>query len=206
MRNVSRYLCAVRAKFVRAFAPVNGRGSVRRYRSSTLARTVTSAFVAWVMALLALPAVHANPYVRMDFNLFLNSRARGTLFIELFDDRPITRDNFLAYTNGGKYDNSLMHRLARNFVLQGGGYEAELSMYVPLQEPLYTAIDPDPVDLDGNPATANPMITNEFGNAPPRSNVAGTLAMAKLPGNPNSATSEFFFNMANNASNLDNQN
>jgi cyclophilin family peptidyl-prolyl cis-trans isomerase len=133
----------------------------------------------------------------LDFNLFA-SRARGTVFIELFDDRPITRDNFLAYVNAGKYDGTLMHRLVGNFVLQGGGFEAEDDMYVSLPAPLYVALAPDRVDLDGNPGTQNPMIANERGNTPFRSNVTGTLAMAKQGGNPNSATSEFFFNLGNN--------
>jgi cyclophilin family peptidyl-prolyl cis-trans isomerase len=139
----------------------------------------------------------------MDFNLFQSTnRSRNAVFVEVFDDRPLTHDNFLAYVNSGKYDATLMHRLARGFVLQGGGYVGS-GVYVSAPEPLWSYIVPVKVDLDGNPNTANPTVPNEFNLQPPRSNVVGTLAMAKLPasapgGGPNSATSEFFFNLANN--------
>jgi cyclophilin family peptidyl-prolyl cis-trans isomerase len=142
----------------------------------------------------------ANPFVRLDYNISLGNRLRETVFIELFDDRPLTRDNFLAYVNSGEYDNSLMHRLAyegtQPFVLQGGGYHPVFQTEPP---PLDISLDPDAqVDLDGNPNTPNPTVNNEFGNSPFRSNVRGTLAMAKLGGNPNSATSEYFFNLKDN--------
>lgn len=138
----------------------------------------------------------ANSFVKLDFNLTLQAGSRDTVFIELFDDRPRTRDNFLAYVNGGVYDDSLMHRLAKNSVLQGGGYYPELLVE---PAPLNVSLDPTAkVDLDGSPSTPNPTVNNEFSNTPFRSNVAGTLSMAKLGGNPDSATSEFFFNIGNN--------
>jgi cyclophilin family peptidyl-prolyl cis-trans isomerase len=59
--------------------------------------------------------------------------------------------------------------------------------------------------LDGNPTTSNPTILNEFNNTPFRSNLEGTLAMAK-GATPDSASNQFFFNLNNNASNLDFQN
>ena len=121
--------------------------------------------------LLALSAIgffvaplRANTFVQMDFNISLATRARGTAFIELFDDRPITRDNFLAYVNGGRYNNTLMHRLAFldaptntvPFVLQGGGYYLQ---YLTEPPPLDNSLNPNAkVDLDGNSGTANPMI------------------------------------------------
>lgn len=151
------------------------------------------------------PNAIANSFVRMDYNLFTTSRARGTIFIELFDDRPITRDNFLTYVNNGAYDTTLMHRMVRNFVIQGGGFEGDEGVYV--DGPPFPYIFPIPTDQDGNPNTANPTIVNEFGNSPPRSNVKGTLAMAKVgppdgqdptPETINSATSQFFFNLNNN--------
>ena len=147
------------------------------------------------------PSLRANQFVQMDYNITLASRARGTAFIELFDDRPLTRDNFLAYVNSGKYNGSLMHRQAFNgatpFVLQGGGFYLQ---YQTEPAPINISLNPNAtVDLDGNAATPNPTVDNEFGNTPFRSNVKGTLAMAKLGGDPNSATSQFFFNLGNNA-------
>jgi cyclophilin family peptidyl-prolyl cis-trans isomerase len=139
--------------------------------------------------------VHANQFVRLDFNLGL-SRARGSVFIELFDDRPLTRDNFMQYVNGGHYDGSLMHRLSRDFVLQGGGFYPEFVVESP---PLNQSLDPDArLDLDGNPATPNPTVLNEYNNAPPRSNVRGAIAMHKLDGQPDSATNQWFVNLSNN--------
>ena len=70
----------------------------------------------------------ASQFVRLDYNIVAVGRFRHTIFIELFDDRPLNTANFLAYVNGNKFDSSFMHRLALNptsftpFVLQGGGY------------------------------------------------------------------------------------
>ncbi len=152
----------------------------------------------------------ANTFVELQFNLFDSGQnAVDTVYIELFDDRPLTRDNFLAYVDAGHYDETIMHRLSRSFVLQGGGFYQDLQTE---PAPLNVSLNPNArVDLDGNPATANPMVPNEFSNSPLRSNIAGTLAMAKIGGNPNSATNQWFFNLSNNnvpnsPNNLDAQN
>jgi cyclophilin family peptidyl-prolyl cis-trans isomerase len=148
------------------------------------------------------PGALANSFVQMEFNVSTSvaSRLRDSIFIELFDDRPLTTANFLQYVNGGHYNNSLMHRLARPngvpFVLQGGGFYPRFQSEPP---PLNSSLDPSfTVDLDNNPSTPLPTVPNEFGNQPPRSNVQGTLAMAKQPGNPDSAMSQFFFNLNDN--------
>jgi peptidyl-prolyl cis-trans isomerase A (cyclophilin A) len=112
----------------------------------------------------------------------LNTDA-GPIDIELLDAQaPQTVANFLNYLRRGSYDNMFFHRLVRNFVIQGGGFVA----------PAMTAIATDP------------PVVNEFSLT--RSNLRGTVAMAKLGGNPNSATNQFFVNLANNSANLDNQN
>ncbi|MDP6545784.1 MAG: peptidylprolyl isomerase [Phycisphaerae bacterium] len=110
----------------------------------------------------------------------------GSLHVRLLDNvTPVTAENFLIYVNEGSYNNSIFHRLARNFVLQGGGYST-------FANPGYLTPIPD-----------HGTIVNEY----ERSNVRGTLAMAKVGGDPHSATSEFFFNLSDtNALNLDNQN
>ncbi len=167
--------------------------------SSAQTRVLTAALM-----LAGVSWARANTFVRMDYNLNLMTTAQNTVFIELFDDRPLTRDNFLQYVDAGRYDDSIMHRLAQGFVLQGGGF---YESYTTEPSPINFALNPNSrVDLDGNPATSNPTVNNEFGNSPARSNVRGTLAMAKVGGNPNSATNQYFFNLANNGGNLDNQN
>jgi peptidyl-prolyl cis-trans isomerase A (cyclophilin A) len=108
----------------------------------------------------------------------------GTFEVNLYDNAtPQTVANFLAYVNGLAYTNSIYHRSASGFVLQGGGFTYDGTL------PL--------VDI-----TANAPVMNE----PEFSNVRGTIAMAKLGGDPNSATNQWFFNLANNSANLDVQN
>lgn len=113
----------------------------------------------------------------------------ANLDLELFDAAtPVTVANFLNYVNSGRYDGTFFHRSVPGFVVQGGGY------YFP----------------SGSAVQKDAAITNEFASSPRdalnRVNTRGTVAMAKLGGNPNSATSEFFFNVADNSSNLDQQN
>ena len=108
---------------------------------------------------------------------------KGQIDIVLYDEAtPKTVANFLAYVRRGAYDNSFFHRLVKGFVLQGGGFTTPPVAKIP----------------------TDPPVPNEFSTS--RSNVRGTVAMAKLGSDPNSATSEWFVNLANNAANLDNQN
>ena len=126
----------------------------------------------------------------------------GDVNVDLFDDQaPQTVQNFYNYANSGAYDNSIFHRLASGFVLQGGGFK-----YNDKVNADSTATPP----ITASPASiteilTNPAVKNEF-DGTNRSNLAGTIAMAKLGGDPDSATNQFFFNLANNSSNLDNQN
>ncbi len=121
--------------------------------------------------------------------VILNSASAGTLVqfrtafgdieVELYDqDKPVTVQNFLNYLKSGRYENEIAHRLVPNFVLQGGGFS--LTTNVISQIPTF------------------PPITNEFGVGQRFSNVYGTVAMAKLGGNTNSATSQWFLNLTNN--------
>ncbi|MFM8415843.1 MAG: peptidylprolyl isomerase [Planctomycetota bacterium] len=115
------------------------------------------------------------------------------VFAELFDQpgegrtrtTPLTVANFLAYANTGRYTNTIIHRSVPGFVVQGGGFRLTSS-----GSDLVEAIE------------QFPAVLNEPGNT----NARGTLAMAKLDGDPNSATNQFFVNLADNAGNLDNQN
>lgn len=108
----------------------------------------------------------------------------GNIEINLFDNStPQTVANFLSYVNNGAYTGSVMHRSVAGFVVQGGGFAFDMA--VPLQA-----------------IPTNPPVTNE----PEWSNVRGTIAMAKLGGDPNSATNQWFFNLADNSANLNAQN
>jgi cyclophilin family peptidyl-prolyl cis-trans isomerase len=102
----------------------------------------------------------------------------GDIEVELYDqDKPVTVQNFIRYVQSGCYTNEFSHRLIPGFVLQGGGFT-----------------------LTTNTISAIPTfppITNEFGVGRQFSNVYGTIAMAKLGGDTNSATSQWFFNLTN---------
>jgi cyclophilin family peptidyl-prolyl cis-trans isomerase len=115
----------------------------------------------------------------------------GTMLVELLDQAaPLSVDNFLSYVDSKKYDGTIWHRSVTDFVVQGGGYT--------------TTTDADGKVTGFTHIATNPPVVNEF--SPLRSNIRSTVAMAKVGGNPDSATSEFFFNVANNSANLDNQN
>lgn len=108
----------------------------------------------------------------------------GNISVNLFDENtPETVANFLEYVNSGAYANNVVHRSEPGFVIQAGGFSYNNAL------PLDTV------------ATGVP-VTNE----PVFSNVRGTIAMAKLSGDPNSATSQWFINLADNSQNLDVQN
>ena len=134
--------------------------------------------VAWLLLAmcLAFPA-RANTTVRISTTL-------GDVDVTLYDTAaPATVANFLNYVNTNAYADAFFHRLASGFVLQGGGFT-------------YTAANGQ------GSVTANPPVVNEFGT----SNTRGTLAMAKLGGDPDSATNQWFFNLDDNSGNLDAQN
>jgi uncharacterized protein (TIGR03437 family) len=122
-------------------------------------------------------AQSTNPVVRFQTNL-------GDIDVELYADvAPKTVANFFNYINKGAYANTIIHRSVANFVVQGGGYKISAQ-----------SVDTIPSDA--------PVV-----NEPKISNTRGTIAMAKVEGNPNSATNQWFFNLRDsNAENLDRQN
>ncbi len=106
----------------------------------------------------------------------------GGFDVELYNAQtPVTTANFLNYVNDGDYTNTFIHRSVPGFVIQGGGFGI--------------------VGGSGFFVPADPPIVNEPGIL----NTRGTIAMAKLGGDPNSATSQWFFNLADNTD-LDTQN
>ena len=111
-------------------------------------------------------------------------------YVELTSNTPVTNENFLSYIERGDYDNSIFHRSISDFVIQAGGYKA------PTVAADQSDSNPTPIVGAG---TSNRSIRNE----PYNSNTFGTIAMAKLGGQPDSATSQFFFNLIDNSNPLD---
>ena len=107
----------------------------------------------------------------------------GNVYLQLFPGKtPLTVQNFLKYASDGDYANTFIHRSVPGFIIQGGGYHVANSAFEHI--------------------ATDPAVQNE----PGISNIRGTIAMAKLGSDPNSATSEWFFNLADNSANLDTQN
>src|SRR6516162_7156051 len=100
--------------------------------------------------------------------------SKGTIKVELFADKaPITVKNFLSYVDDKFYDGVIFHRVIPDFMIQGGGMEPGLK----------------------EKKTKDP-IKNESDNG--LENKRGTIAMARTP-RPDSATSQFFVNVKDNA-------
>jgi peptidyl-prolyl cis-trans isomerase A (cyclophilin A) len=107
----------------------------------------------------------------------------GTVVIELNREKaPITVENFLNYVDKGFYEGTIFHRIIPTFVIQGGGFTADMKQK-PTEKP----------------------IKNEYQNG--LKNVRGSLSMARTD-DPDSATSQFFINVVDNTegnmNNLDN--
>jgi peptidyl-prolyl cis-trans isomerase A (cyclophilin A) len=111
-------------------------------------------------------------------NLFptvLLKTSMGDVVVELNRRRaPVTVNNFLRYVLAGAYDGTIFHRVMPGFVVQGGGYTETIE-----ERELF------------------PPIINESGNG--LKNLPMTVAMARFD-DPHSATSQFYFNLADNAS------
>ena len=123
-----------------------------------------------VLALFALTpfalAEAANPRVQVETN-------QGKITIELYPEKaPKTVESFLQYVNNGFYDGTVFHRVIKGFMVQGGGFTA---------------------DMRTKPT--KPPIVNEADNG--LKNLRGTVAMARTP-QPHSASSQFFINTVDN--------
>ena len=97
----------------------------------------------------------------------------GEIVLELdVEKAPVTVANFLQYVESGFYDNTIFHRVIDGFMIQGGGF-----------------------DFDMSQKQTQPNIKNEANNG--LQNKKYTIAMARTP-NPDSASSQFFINTADN--------
>ena len=128
-------------------------------------------FLAFALAALAVPAFAANPQVEFD-------TTAGVIRIELYPEAaPKTVANFLDYVKTGHYVGTQFHRVIDGFMIQGGGFTT---------------------DFKQKPTKAPIPIESEQSSKAGLSNVPGTIAMARTS-DPNSATSQFFINVADNA-------
>ena len=117
----------------------------------------------------------ANPIISINTNF-------GPMVLELFEtETPGTVENFLNYVNDSDYANSIIHRSVNDFVIQGGGFTTSSETFTDTSQ--FTSVPTDPT------------IQNE----PGISNLRGTVAMAKLGGNPDSASSQWFVNLTDNS-------
>jgi cyclophilin family peptidyl-prolyl cis-trans isomerase len=156
--------------------------AVERLESRTLlTATLTSAISAVSVDPNSAPTtIDLSPHFAAGSVVAVNTD-QGTFDIALFDQQtPQTVANFLKYVTGGLYNGTIIHRSLPGFVAQGGGFT-----------PNGTHI-----------ATPFPSPVNE----PGIHNTVGTVAMAKVSGQVNSATSEWFVNLGDNSGNLDAQN
>lgn len=117
-------------------------------------------------ALISQVAAAANPQIIFETN-------RGNFIVELYPEKaPKTVANFMKYVDSGFYKETIFHRVINHFMIQGGGFSADMS----------------------EKETLAPII-NEAANG--LLNEPGTIAMARTS-DPNSATAQFFINLENN--------
>ncbi len=119
------------------------------------------------------PAAPAAPTADAKVAFVKMTTNKGDIIIEL--DRvkaPISTENFLKYVNKGQYNGTVFHRVIKDFMIQGGGFDGTLTE--------------KPTDAP---------IKNECTNG--LSNARGTIAMART-NDPNSATAQFYINTVDN--------
>jgi len=127
-------------------------------------------FTAVGLAVIAAGALAANPQVDLD-------TTAGKIRIELYPEAaPKTVENFLAYVQAKHYDGTQFHRVIKGFMIQGGGYTADFK-----EKPTKS-----PVRNEAEQSSKAGLL-----------NVPGSVAMARTS-DPNSATAQFFINVADN--------
>ena len=126
--------------------------------------------LAGMLGLLALLSGQAQAQALPQVKL---STSQGDIVLELDPGKaPKTVANFLSYVKDKHYDGTVFHRVIDGFMIQGGGFAADMQ-----QKPTRA-----PIELEARNGLKNDR---------------GTIAMART-GNPNSATSQFFINVVNN--------
>ncbi|TAL18084.1 peptidyl-prolyl cis-trans isomerase [bacterium] len=131
-------------------------------------RILSAVLFCFLVSSVVFAAEGANPKVALD-------TSHGKIVIELYQDKaPVSVKNFLDYVDSGFYDSTVFHRVIKGFMIQGGGFTADITPK----------------------SGQKPAIKNEAGNG--LKNLRGTLAMART-GVVDSATSQFFINSVDNA-------
>jgi peptidyl-prolyl cis-trans isomerase B (cyclophilin B) len=122
--------------------------------------------LALILGTLSARAERSNPLVKLETSM-------GDITLELYPDKaPATVANFLQYVKDGFFNGTIFHRVINGFMIQGGGFAADMSQ-----------------------KTTREPIKNEADNG--LTNDAYTIAMARTM-DPNSATAQFFINVADN--------
>ena len=137
--------------------------------SSTRASILLAALMTplLMLAASASSAAQEAPRVRLETTM-------GNIVLALdAQQAPQTVENFLAYVNSGFYDGTIFHRVIGNFMIQGGGYTADMSR-----------------------KQTRPPVKNEADNG--LKNSRGSIAMARTQ-DPHSASAQFFINVEDNA-------
>jgi len=119
----------------------------------------------------------------------------GIMDVRLYTTQtPKTVANFLGYANAGDWDGTIFHRSVKDFVIQGGGFNINNSNQ-------YASVHTNPPMVENEPHPGNP------------GNIRGTIAMARQDDrdpsthqDENSATDEWYFNVVDNRTDLDNNN
>lgn len=120
------------------------------------------------------PEPKADKSIEEKFVYIQMKTSKGEIFIELNNElAPISTANFVRYAEEGFYNETIFHRVISNFMIQGGGFDKDMKQKTPHEG-----------------------IENEWKNG--LSNKRGTIAMARLGGQANSGTSQFFINVADN--------
>lgn len=125
-----------------------------------------------LLSLLAVMTAHADDATADLVHVVMTTNA-GNIELELDRSKaPLTVDNFLTYVASKHYDGTVFHRVIRDFMIQGGGYDQNMRQKATL-----------------------PPIKNEADNG--LQNLRGSIAMART-GVVDSATSQFFINVKDN--------
>ena len=126
------------------------------------------------LIVVSLPFINIGVNADMATNTVISIKTTsGDIKLELFDDKaPKTSENFKEYIKSGYFNNMIFHRVIKDFMIQGGGFDPEMQEKETMK----------PIMNE-----ANNMVSNE----------RGTIAMART-NDPHSASAQFFINLKNN--------